>query len=90
MPVGPRPPPEKSGISPHPQFLSLWQASSFLGRQDEQEGEAWVAMVGQPMTWSGGVRAWMREGEDWAEISLAHPSPVGQGLGQGGWQMASF
>ena len=43
-----------------------------------------MAAIGQMMTWSEQVGAWTGEGEAWAVISLAHPSPASPRLGQEG------
>ena len=48
-----------------------------------------MAAMERMMTWSRQVEAWTEEGEAWAVISSAHPSPAGLRLGQEGWWMAS-
>ena len=83
-------PPERSGISPHPQVPFLWKPSSFLDWRVEEEEEVWMATMGWIMTWSRQVEAWAEKEEAWAVISSAHPSSAGPRLGQEGWWEASF
>ena len=74
-------PPERSGISPHPQALCLWKPSSFLGRQAEGEEEVWIvemiALIGWKTAWSEQAEAWGEDEEAWIVASPAHASSVG-------------
>ena len=53
-PTDPRPPPEKCGISPHPQDLSLWQTFSTWGQRVEQGGSlAGCGKTDDDLVWGG-------------------------------------
>ena len=48
--IDPRPPPEKCGISPRPQGLSLWQTSSSWGQHVERGMGVWLVAARQTTT----------------------------------------